>query len=490
MGDPRGAKAGGELRAGVVFPQTYRAGMASLGYQLVWGMFAAHEAFTTERYFAAPAGRPPAGIVPAPRGLERGTPLAQQDVIAFSAYYEPDYLRVYGMLAGAGIRPWTAERGEFDPFVIIGGPAVTANPEPLAPFADAVIRGDAEGLLPRVLDTLAAHWGGARADVGKALAAIPGVYVPALYSAVLGIPGAPPRFVPREGIPALTPRHREVDLSAHRPISWIAAARAEFGKLVLLEPIRGCGRGCRFCATAALTRPPRRRPLASLRPYLDELPPSLKRIGLVGAALADYPEVDDLAADLLARGFEISVSSLALAAAGTKTLIRALGASGHRSVALAPEAATAAGREQLGKPLPNGRLEEVLEEAGAAGLSKIKLYYLIGYPGEDAGEASALGEQLAALKRRFRRLTFDVRVNPVVPKAGTAFENAVLIARGDYNARLKAIRNRAGGMAVTGGSWREADLQARLGRGDRAAARWIAAAAERSIRDTDFPATG
>jgi hypothetical protein len=122
----------GELTAAVCYPHSYRVGMAGLGYQLVWGAAADHAAFRAERFFASYAGKPPKGIVESPRGLEYGTPLAEAEVITFSAYYELDYMRVYGMLAGGGVRPWAAERGEFDPFVVLGGPAVTVNPEPLA----------------------------------------------------------------------------------------------------------------------------------------------------------------------------------------------------------------------------------------------------------------------------------------------------------------------------------------------------------------------
>ncbi len=469
----------GDLKAAACYPNSYRVGMASLGYQLVWGAFAGHPAFRAERFFANYKGKPPKGFVDDPRGLEYGTPLAEVDVVAFSVYYEPDYVRVYGMLAGGGVRPWAAERGEYDPFVILGGPAVTANPEPLAPFADAVVLGDAEESLPAVLDVFSECWGAPRKETLRRLAAIPGVYVPTLYRVLYGAPGSRPAVVPEEGAPAEVKASHLMDLTPYRGGSWLATPYGEFGRLLLLEPIRGCGRACSFCQTGVVSSPPRTRALSSLWPAVDEAEANVGKVGLVGAALADYGYVVALAEGIVERGMLLSVSSLALAAPNTPAVLRALGASGQRSVALAPEAATAEMRARLGKPLAPGRLAECLGVAAEAGLNKIKLYYIVGGPGEAEGDVAAVGDELAGLKRRFKNLTFEARVNPLVPKPGTAFASAPLITRPEYRVRLRTIKARARGVDVIGGSWREAKVQADLGRGDRPVARWIARVAER-----------
>ncbi|UCH77650.1 MAG: radical SAM protein [Candidatus Coatesbacteria bacterium] len=472
--------AAGELRAALCYPNSYRVGMASLGFQLVWGAAASHPAFAVERYFASYAGRAPRGLVPNPRGLERGTPLAEADVIAFAAYYEPDYLRLYGMLQGGGVRPWAAERGEYDPFVVVGGPAATANAEPVAPFADAVVLGDAEEAWPALLEAVAAHAGAPRRAVLREFAGIAGVYVPSLYKALYGAPGSPVAIAPKAEAPPYPSITRLGDLSPYRGGSWIATSHAEFGKLLLLEPIRGCGRGCAFCETTVISSPPRERRLESLEPLVEEAAGVVKKVGLVGAAVADYNAVGPLARDVVERGMLLSVSSLALASPGTTELLQALGASGQRGVALAPEAATEEGRARLGKPLPPGRLEAALEEAATAGLSKIKLYYVVGAPGETKAEVAAIGEELARLNGRFRTLTLEARVNPLVPKPRTPLAAAALLSRADFRRLLGVIKAKARGAKVVGGSWREAKLQADLGKGDRTAARWIAHAAERA----------
>jgi radical SAM superfamily enzyme YgiQ (UPF0313 family) len=469
----------GELHAAACYPNSYRVGMASLGYQLAWGAFAAHPAFRAERYFACYAGKPPKSVVKDVTGLEYGTPLSRAAVVAFSVYYEPDYVRVYGMLVGGGVRPWAVERGEFDPFVILGGPAVTANPEPLAPFADAVVLGDAEESLPAVLDVIAANVGAPRRDVQALMAQIPGVYVPALYRVLYGAPGSPAQVVPEEGAPAKVEASRVEDLTPYRGGSWLATPQGEFGKLLLLEPIRGCGRSCSFCQTGAVSAPPRRRELSSLWPVVDEARDKVGKVGLVGAALADYGDVVELAQGVVERGMLLSVSSLALAAPRTPAILRALGASGQRGVALAPEAATAEMQARLGKPLPPGRIEECLDAAAAAGLSKIKLYYIVGAPGETAADVAAVGDELARLKRRHKKLNFEARVNPLAPKPRTPLADAPLISRREFRDRVRAIRARARGVRVVAGSWREAELQRDLGRGSRALSRWIARGAER-----------
>jgi radical SAM superfamily enzyme YgiQ (UPF0313 family) len=469
----------GDLHAAVCYPNSYRVGMASLGYQLVWGAFAAHAAFRAERYFACYEGKAPRGVVKDATGLEYGTLLSRAAVIAFSVYYEPDYVRVYGMLAGSGVRPWAVERGEFDPFVVLGGPAVTANPEPMAPFADAVVLGDAEESLPALLDVIASQVGASRRDVLLRMSQIPGVYVPALYRLLYGAPGSPPEVVPEEGAPAKVEASRIDDLTPYRGGSWLATPRGEFGKLLLLEPIRGCGRSCSFCQTGAINSPPRRRDLATLWPVMDEARGKVGKVGLVGAALADYADVEELARGVVERGMLLSVSSLALAAPRTGALLRALGASGQRTVALAPEAATAEMQARLGKPLPPGRLGECLDEAAAAGLSKIKLYYIVGAPGESEADVAAIGDELAGLKKRFKKLALEARVNPLAPKPRTPLADAPLISRREFRDRIRVIRGRARGVQVVAGSWREAELQWHLGRGSRALSRWVARNAER-----------
>lgn len=469
----------GDLNAAVCFPNSYRVGMASLGYQLVWGAFAAHPAFRAQRHFASYRGKPPRGVVRDAGSLEYGAPLSRADVVAFSVYYEPDYPRVYGMMAGAGVRPWAVERGEFDPYVLLGGPAVTANPEPLAPFADAVVLGDAEESLAAVLDLIAANAGAPRGDVLTSMARVPGVYVPALYRVLYGRPGSPPAVVPEEGAPATVAASRVEDLTPYRGGSWLATPYGEFGKLLLLEPIRGCGRACSFCQTGAVSSPPRRRELSSLGPVVDEASGKVNKVGLVGAAVADYDDVVALAGDIVARGMLLSVSSLALAARHTPAVLRALGASGQRSVALAPEAATAEMCARLGKPLAPGRLEECLEVAAEAGLSKIKLYYIVGAPGETPADVAAVGDQLAALKRRFKAVAFEARVNPLVPKPRTAMADAPFVSRREFRDLVAVIKTKARGVSVVAGSWREAAMQRDLGRAGRDASRWVARAAEK-----------
>jgi radical SAM superfamily enzyme YgiQ (UPF0313 family) len=449
--------------------------MAGLGYQLVAGMLAAHGAFRTERYFAAYEGRP-APAAPPPVGLEYGTPLGEQQLIAVAAYYEPDYLNILRMLGAAGVRLWTAERGEFEPLVFLGGPAATANAEPMAPFADAVFLGDAEESLPRALDIVAARWGARRRELWEALAAVPGIYVPALYRVILGRPGGERHVADADGRPWPGPAWLP-DLTPYRGASWWATPYAEFGKLMLVEPIRGCGRGCHFCETPLIS-PPRRRDLASLAALLDEAAAAgVRKVGLVGAALADYDGIVSLIEDILARGMTFSVSSLALGAPATRAIIAALGKAGHRSVTLAPEGATPAARRRWGKAAAEGALEGALAAAAAAGLSRVKLYYLVGGEGETDEDVAAIGRELAALTRRFRRLNVEARVNALVPKPGTRCAAVPLLPRPEYRRRLKLIRREAGRAAVVAGSWREAAFQARVGAGDRGAARWLERAA-------------
>jgi radical SAM superfamily enzyme YgiQ (UPF0313 family) len=128
-------------------------------------------------------------------------------------------------------------------------------------------------------------------------------------------------------------------------------------------------------------------------------------------------------------------------------------------------------------------LEECLAVAASAGLSRIKLYYIVGAPGEREADAVAIGDELAVLRKRFKSLAFEARVNPLVPKPGTPLADAPLISAPEYRRRLRAIKGRARGVKVVGGSWREARVQTDLGRGDRSISRWLAHEAEKPGRN-------
>ena len=178
---------------------------------------------------------------------------------------------------------------------MLGGPAVSANPEPLAAVADAIVVGEAEELLGDLVDCIRASGGQDRTTTLDCLARLEGVYVPLRHQG-----GAVRRRWLR-------------DLDAFPTSSVIVAPRAEFGDMHLIEIARGCGHGCRFCLAGYWYRPPRERSLDLVLAQAREGLQRLRKVGLVASAVSDYRRIDELVGELRAMGAEISVSSLRVA---------------------------------------------------------------------------------------------------------------------------------------------------------------------------------
>jgi len=177
---------GGRLPIALIYPHTYYAGMSSLGLQTLYGLWNNTPDVVCERAFADPEARRGSPRYITDNAMYRGEPLALESqrplsdfpVLAFSVPYELDYWNVVALLKAAGVPPLAADRNETHPLVIAGGPALTANPEPLAPVCDAIAIGEGEVILPPLTAALREGIAGERGALLAALAKLPGVYVP------------------------------------------------------------------------------------------------------------------------------------------------------------------------------------------------------------------------------------------------------------------------------------------------------------------------
>lgn len=421
------------VRVALAHPNTYHVGMSNLGLQVVYRMFNEHPAFLCERFFLP---------TPSLQDLHRKstTPLltleSQQPVntfnlIAFSVSFEFDYVWLKRMLKLARLPAYRHERQNHHPIVLVGGPCAWMNPLPLTPYVDVFALGDGEPLVEYIIEAFLEHRD--RTARLKALAEHPAFYVPDIHGdhpLVLRETGRKPAFV-RAG-ETVTPPH-----------SCILTPDTEFGQTFLIEIMRGCPHWCRFCWIGYNHLPLKFAPIDAIFDLIDRRAPSDATIGLIGASPADHPRFRDLIEGILERGYEVTVSSLRIDTLDAD-LLYALRRAGKRNLTMAPETGSDRLRKVVRKPLTNADLIRVVEQAVEMGFSSVKLYYIIGFPGEtrdDLLETVEVLRQLSAIASRAKR-SFIIRpsFNCLVPKPNTPFQYAPMLDEETYQERIRWLK--------------------------------------------------
>lgn len=445
---------GGRLSVALTFPNTYYVGMSSLALQILYRQFNAHADVVCERVFwekgAATTGVPLLT-------LESGRAVAEVDVWAFTISYEMDYFNVVEMLRQAGVPPLARERDENWPLLIAGGPGLTMNPEPMAPFFDAIIIGEGEEILETLIELFHQAIYTPRQELLTALAALPGVYVPALTPPVRE-QGDQPRRVRRLWVR---------DLERYPPVSSLYAPETEFKGMHLMEIARGCGRGCRFCLAGYVYRPPREQPLERLLAWAEEGLQHSSRLGLISAAVSDHTQIDDLALALQEMGASLSVSSMRVDPISVP-LVRAMRASGAQTLTIAPEAGSRRLRNVINKTQSKEQLLQAVELAAELGFPQIKFYFMIGHPSETQEDMEELVVFVKKARAIFKRRV-SINATPFVPKAHTPFQWAAMTPANVLKKRQKWLQRQVGRLqvAVRADSPAWAEVQGVLSRGDR-----------------------
>lgn len=432
---------GGRLAVALIYPNTYQVGMASLGFQSVYRLFNRHPHVVCERVFGQPNGPVIA--------LESRRPLTDFDVLAFSVAFELDYFNVISLLLRAGIPLEAAERDAAWPPIIAGGPALSANPLPLADFVDAFVIGEAEPVIDPLIETLQEGVNRPRAELWTALARLPGVYVPHLSDMMP---------VKRQWVR---------DLDAHPTSTVVYTPDTAFGDMYLIEVARGCGRGCRFCMAGFTTRPKREHSVESVLEQAQTGLTHTTRIGLVGAAVSDYTQIDQLAPRLRELGAQISVSSLRVDPL-PESLLQALAASGIQTLTLAPEAGSERLRAAINKGVTEADLLYAAERATHYKFRQLKLYFMIGLPGETDEDIVEIVRLCELVAGRFDgHLT--VNITPFVPKAHTPFQWCSMAPLAQLDERLARLHSalKKQRIELRSESPRLAAVQGVLARGDR-----------------------
>ena len=346
---------GGRLPVALVYPNSYYLGMSNLGIHAIYRLLNDYRDVVCERVFFEKDGKH------APASLESGRPLTDFPVLAFSISYELDYFNVAAILRAANIPLFAADRDERHPLIIAGGPCITANPMPVAPFFDCLGIGEAEPLLPPMLPVLRDGLAGERHELLKALVKIPGLYVPA---------------VPPEQ-PVV--RQFAADLDDFSTTSVIMTPDTELGELFLIEAERGCQRGCRFCLVNGAFSPMRFRSADAIIQQAREGTKYRNRTGLVGPAVTDHPEITDILDGLNRIGTEIAISSLRISSL-SGDIIAGLARGKAQTITIAPEAGSERLRGVIRKGITEDDILKSADDIAANGFRQLKMYFIIGLP--------------------------------------------------------------------------------------------------------------
>ena len=465
----------------LVFPEIYPVAMGNLGFQTMYHLINLDPLLACERAFLpSPEEWPEYWRTHTPiLTLESQRPLRDFAAVAFSISFEADYPKVLQILAQAGIPLTAASRGPGDPLVLAGGVATFLNPEPLAPFIDAFLLGEGEVAAVRALNFLAQASGASSRDaiLQEMAQTFPGVYVPAGYRPHYHPDGTLASFEAQAGFPEriLIPHLQDVDgLITH---SHLLAPQSEWGEMFLVEVGRGCSRGCRFCAAGFIYRPPRDRQAGELVSTIDQGLEQERKLGLVGAAVSDHPEVKDICRKILAAGGTLGIGSLRADSLDPE-LAGMLAQGGVKTVALAPEA----GSDRLRRVINKGLTEEDLAQAAVAlaqvGIDQLRLYFMVGLPTETLEDVRDIARLTKYLRhrvikdsrgtRKFRQITLSVA--SFVPKPWTPFQWVSLVEVKELKQRQKLIRQELSGLKdvrVHTDLPKWAYTQALMARGDR-----------------------
>jgi len=401
--------------------------------------------------------------------LETQIPLSEFDVIGFSLTYELDYPNVLTMLSLGGVPLSASERKESDPLVIAGGPGPTFNPEPMSDFVDLFVIGDSEQLIIPFGMCLYTCVSAPRREALLMLGEMPGIYAPALYEPRYQDDGTLSELVSGAGAPPRITRQVTRRLDEWETCSRVLTRDTTFGEMFLIEISRGCGRGCRFCVADYAYRPLRRRSVEHILETARRGLQHRETIGLIGAAVSDYPEMDRLCAELMAAGAKIAVASLR-ADSVTPGLLETLARSGSNSITLAPEAGTERLRSQIHKTISDEQFVAAARAASRLGIKQMKLYFMIGLPGETDADIAAIPELVRQVKREARLRQVSVAVSAFVPKPSTPLERVVMAKPADVKRKLAAIQSELAGEAgieLGGETEWPSFLQGVLARGDR-----------------------
>jgi len=436
------------------FPNEYSVGITSLGYQVVWATLASRPDLQVSRLFTD-------CYEPLP---------GQPELLGYSVSWELDYVNILNLLEFLEIPVRSAARSHDHPLVFGGGPVLTANPEPFADFFDVILLGDGENLLGDFIDAYKDVRTADRNTQLRHLAQVPGVYVPSLYEVTYDeATGEIEAIQPVDDqIPAVVEKqtYRGNTLSA----STVVTEKAAWENIYMVEVVRSCPEMCRFCLASYLTLPFRTpSATASLIPAIERGLTVTNRIGLLGASVTQHPEFEVLLDYLSQPKYEDVRLSIASVRTNTVTqkLAETLAKRDTRSITIAVESGSERLRQIINKKLKNEEIIQAAVNAKAGGLTSLKLYGMVGVPGEEMSDVEQTVAMMREIKKAVGGLRLTLGCSTFVPKAHTPFQWFGVNPEAEKRLKFLQKNLRSQGMEFRPESYNWSVIQALISRGDR-----------------------
>jgi radical SAM superfamily enzyme YgiQ (UPF0313 family) len=400
------------LRVALCHPLPYSAAMSSLGYQAIYREIHQHTGASAERAFLPDdpeeyrKNRLP--IVT----YESETALYGFPILAFSIAYELELPGLLEILDLSGIPLLRQERTEKHPFIVVGGPLTNSNPAIMAPFVDLIFLGEGEEWIHAFLDAAAET---SRKDLAFHFSGAPGCYAPGITKDY-----PLPTKVAEDRLPAY---------------SQIITRHSVLSSMFLIEPERGCSRSCAYCVMRRTTHGGMR--LVSPEEVFSLIPENARRVGLVGAAVTDHPQIAELVRKIVQSGREIGISSLR-ADRLTEELVKWLAQGGYKTLTTASDGASQGMRDRIHRQTTERHLIQAAELVRSAGLQRMKLYEMIGLPGETMDDI----EEMIRFSLELSRIApLSLGISPFVAKHHTPLDGAPFEAIPSQMAKLQKIRS-------------------------------------------------
>jgi radical SAM superfamily enzyme YgiQ (UPF0313 family) len=415
-----GAAKSAPQRVALTYPSPYAAAMSSLGFQQIYRAIQAMTGVCCERVFHPDETPPPGTPMEAPVSYETLRPLHEFPVIALSVAYELELAGLIRVLESAGIPALRAERNAGHPFVIAGGPLTFSNPLPLSPFVDALIVGEAEGIVQHALATIF----GARdkSDAAKTPADHPHIFVPKHHGSEL----PPVAKCDDEILPA-----RSVILSPH----------AELSNMFLIEAERGCSRACQYCVMRRSTNGGMR--VVDQETIMSLVPERALKVGLVGAAVSDHPKITQIVNALADQGKTVGLSSLRPDRL-KEPFMWALKKAGYRTLTTALDGISERIRGQIERRGREPHYRDAAARTREVGMKRLKLYLMLGLPTENPED---IREGVAFVSELSRQIPIALGIAPFCAKRKTPLDGQPFAGIDVVSKRLgllqKGLRGRA-----------------------------------------------